>query len=138
MASRIEELRAYLIKQLTELKDFNQINANWLSNEPNNYSIDKIPTASTEENWVVGKLCRDVYNLRSQMENGQDTITNLKNIGFFEEFEDKINSNNSKGILPNIKGIQSIECLNCGTVVSATENTAELDIQIQITYIKEE
>ena len=42
--------------------------------------------------------------------------------------------NNEKGILPNIKGIQSIQCLNCGSMNNANTNTAEFDIQIQITY----
>ena len=34
----------------------------------------------------------------------------------------------------NILGIENIECLNCGSMVNATTNTAEFDIQIQITY----
>jgi hypothetical protein len=36
--------------------------------------------------------------------------------------------------LPDIEGIESIECLNAGTMVSANTNTAEFDIQIQIIY----
>ena len=38
------------------------------------------------------------------------------------------------GILPEIDGIESIECLNPGTMNNANTNTAELDIQIRITY----
>ena len=67
----------------------------------------------------------------------QDTINNLLNIGFFEKFESIIKSNNKKGILPEINGIQNIECLNCGTMNSADTNTAEFDIQLQITYREE-
>ena len=59
---------------------------------------------------------------------------NLENVGFYEIFEDIINSNNEKGILPEIDGIQTIECLNCGSMVNANTNTAEFDIQLQITY----
>ena len=76
----------------------------------------------------------DVYSFRSRKLYSQDTINNLKNIGFFEQFENKIKSNNEEGILPNIDGIESIECLNCGTMNNADGNTAEFDIQIQITY----
>ena len=134
---RITKLRTYLLSIIDVLvtnKKY-QINANMLSNEPNNYSLDKIPTSSTVEEWITGaKICRDVYSFRSRVGYSQNTIENLINVGFFEIFEKLISSNNEKGILPNIKGIQSIQCLNCGSMNNANTNTAEFDIQIQITY----
>lgn len=134
---RITKLRTYLLSIIDVLvtnKKY-QINANMLSNEPNNYSLDKIPTSSTVEEWITGtKVCRDVYSFRSRVGYSQDTIENLTNVGFFEIFEKLISSNNEKGILPNIEGIQSIQCLNCGSMNNANTNTAEFDIQIQITY----
>ena len=134
---RITKLRTYLLSIIDVLvtnKKY-QINANMLSNEPNNYSLDKIPTASTVEEWITGtKICRDVYSFRSRVGYSQDTIENLINVGFFEIFEKLISSNNEKGILPNIEGIQSIQCLNCGSMNNANTNTAEFDIQIQIIY----
>ena len=137
---RITKLRTYLLSIIDILvtnKKY-QINANMLSNEPNNYSLDRIPTPSTEEateKWITGtKICRDVYSFRSRVGYSQDTIENLINVGFFEIFEKLISSNNEKGILPDIEGIQSIQCLNCGSMNNANTNTAEFDIQIQITY----
>ena len=138
--TRISKLRTYLfsiIDTLTTDKSY-QINANMLDNDINNYSLDKIPTASTVSKWVNGvEIHRDVYSFRSRMAYSQDTINNLLNIGFFEKFESIIKSNNKKGILPEINGIQNIECLNCGTMNSAGTNTAEFDIQLQITYREE-
>lgn len=138
--TRISKLRTYLfsiIDTLTTDKSY-QINANMLDNDINNYSLDKIPTSSTIEKWVNGvEIHRDVYSFRSRMAYSQDTINNLLNIGFFEKFESIIKSNNKKGILPEINGIQNIECLNCGTMNSADTSTAEFDIQIQITYREE-
>ena len=134
---RITKLRTYLLSIIDVLVTNNkyQINANMLSNEPNNYSLDKIPTSSTIEEWITGtKICRDVYSFRSRVGYSQDTIENLINVGFFEIFEKLISSNNEKGILPDIEGIQSIQCLNCGSMNNANTNTAEFDIQIQITY----
>ena len=134
---RITKLRTYLFKIIDTLLTDNkyQINANMLSSEPNNYSLDKIPTASTVEEWITGtRICRDVYSFRSRVGYSQDTINNLINVGFFEIFEKIISSNNEEGILPNIEGIQSIQCLNCGSMTNANTNTAEFDIQIQITY----
>ena len=138
--TRISKLRTYLfsiIDTLTTDKSY-QINANMLDNDINNYSLDKIPTSSTVEKWVNGvEIHRDVYSFRSRMAYSQDTINNLLNIGFFEKFESIIKSNNKKGILPEINGIQNIECLNCGTMNSADTNTAEFDIQLQIIYREE-
>lgn len=137
MDFRISKLREYLLDVLKNTLTSNiiQINADMLDNEPDNYSLDKIPTASTVEKWIMGiEIHRDVYSFRSRKDYSQDTINNLSNIGFFETFEDIIKSNNKKGVLPEIEGIQSIECLNCGTMNSADGKTAIFDIQIQITY----
>lgn len=134
---RISKLRDYLFTIVDTLMDDEkyQINANMLSNDINNYSLDKIPTASTVEKWVMGiEVHRDVFAFRGRFEYSQDEANNLRNIGFFEDFEYMVNSNNKKGILPNIKGIESIECLNPGTLSSITANTAEFEIQIQIEY----
>ena len=140
MENRITKLRAYLFTILDEISKTSkhQINANMLDNNIDNYSLDKIPTSSTIEKWINGiEIHRDVFSFRSRKAYSQDTINNLANIGFFETFEDKIKSNNNKGILPEIAGIENVECLNVGTMVSAETNTAEFDIQLQITYKKE-
>ena len=138
--ARITKLRTYLFSVIDTLvtdKKY-QINANMLSNDVNNYSLDKIPTSSQVQKWITGLIIhRDVYSFRSRKAYSQDVINNLSNIGFFEKFESIIKSNNKKGVLPDIKGIESIECLNNGTMLSADTNTAEFDIQIQITYREE-
>ena len=138
--ARITKLRSYLfdiIDAIVNVKNY-QINADMLSNDINNYSLDKIPTNNTVEKWITGEEIRkDVFSFRSRKAYSQDAINNLSNIGFFEIFENIIKSNNKKGILPDIKGIKSIECLNCGTMARAETKTAEFDIQIQITYREE-
>lgn len=135
---RISKLREYLfeiINTLTTDRNY-QINANMLSNIIDDYSLDKIPTSSIVEKWVMGtELHKDVYSFRSRKAYSQDTINNLKNIGFFEQFEEAIKSNNDGGNLPEIENIQSIECLNCGTLNITDGDSAIFDIQIQITYM---
>jgi len=134
---RIAKLRDYLfgiINTLTTNRNY-QINADMLSDKVGDYSLDKIPTSSTVQKWVMGiERHRDVYSFRSRKSYSQDTINNLKNIGFFEEFEKIIKSNNDKGVLPEIDDIESIECLNCGTLISVDGTEATFDIQIQIIY----
>lgn len=141
MDYRITKLRDYLfeiINNLTTNRNY-QINANMLSDKIDDYSIDKIPTEPNIENWIIGiSKRRDVYSFRSRKTYSLDTIVNLKNVGFFEDFERAIKTNNDKGILPNIDNIESIECLNCATMNSTDGKKAEFDIQIQITYIDTE
>ena len=139
MNYRISKLRDYLFNVIDNMtsNDEYQINANMLSNNIDDYSLDKIPTATEVEKWIFGVSKRkDVYSFRSRKSYSQDAINNLKNIGFFEDFEKIIKYNNDNGILPEINDIESIECLNCGTMLSNDNgNSAIFDIQIQVTYI---
>lgn len=133
---RVTKLRAYLMDIITELiGQYGEMNINFLSDEPNNYSLDKIPVVTEVQRWITGDiLYRDVYSFRSRMNYSADTMTNIENIGFYETFEKIIKQKNDSNDLPNIDGIQSISCLNCGTLNRANTNTAEFDIQIQIEY----
>lgn len=145
--TRISKLRTYLLNIIDTLANNNksQINANMLSNDVNNYSLDKMPINTEAEKWIIPKEInvgnvkkrREVYSFRSRKPYSQDTINNLNNIGFFEQFENVIQSNNDLGVLPEIDNIEKIECLNCATMNNASTNTAEFDIQIQITYREE-
>ena len=133
---RVTNLRTYLMSVISELiEQYGEMNINFLSKEPNNYSLDKIPVNPTQEQWIIGNfLNRDVYSFRSRVNYSADTMTNIENIGFFETFEKLIKQKNDNNILPDIDGIQSIRCLNCGSLNNANTNTAEFDIQIQIEY----
>lgn len=145
--TRISKLRTYLLNIIDTLANNNksQINANMLSNDVNNYSLDKMPINTEAKKWIIPKEInvgnikkrREVYSFRSRKPYSQDTINNLNNIGFFEQFENVIQSNNDLGVLPEIDNIEKIECLNCATMNNASTNTAEFDIQIQITYREE-
>lgn len=139
--SRIAKLGEYLETILETLNSkYKKINADFLGIEVNNYSLDKIPTASVVEPYVTGgRLCKDVYSFRSRNPYSSGRLSNLKNIGFFESFQRIINSNNDEGILPKIDNIESIECLNQGTLIYVDESmkTAVFDVQIQIEYEEE-
>ena len=133
---RVTKLRAYLMDIITELiGQYGEMNINFLSDEPNNYSLDKIPVVTEVQRWITGDtIYRDVYSFRSRMNYSADTMTNIENIGFYETFEKIIKQKNDSNDLPDIQGIQSISCLNCGSLNNANTNTAEFDIQIQIEY----
>ena len=135
---RISKLRDYLfniINTLTTNRKY-QINANMLSDRIEDYSLDKIPVQPNVDNWIIGVVKkRDVYSFRSLKTYSQDTINNLKNVGFFEELEKTISSNNKNGVMPEIENIEQIACLNGGSMTRNIDGKkAEFEIQIEITY----
>lgn len=139
--TRIEKLRLYLIDIIDDMLESTkyQINADMLDDKVNDFSLDKIPVSRELEKWIIGPtINHDMFSLRSRKAYSQDTLNNLKNIGFFEQFEKIIKAKNENKELPDIENIESIECLNCGTLNNANTNTAVFDIQIQITYRENE
>ena len=133
---RISKLREYLMNIISQLKaNYEQLNINFLSNEPDNYSLDRIPVQTKVDGWIIDFVVRrDVYSFRSRMNYSADTISNIENIGFYEKFERIIKAKDDSNDLPDIEGIQAIRCLNAGTMRMANTNTAEFDIQIEIEY----
>ena len=133
---RINKLRTYLMSIIQELNgEYEQLNIDFLSDDVNNYSLDKIPVQTEQNGWIIGNvLYREVYSFRSRMNYSADVVSNIENIGFYETFEKIIKQRNENNVLPDIEGIESIRCLNCGTMNNANTNTAEFDIQIEIQY----
>lgn len=134
--TRIGKLREYLIGIINILTtDEFSMNADMLDNEPDSYSVDKVPMSTRVFKDINGNITRrEEYLFRSRRDYSQYVINNLENIGFFERLEYAINSNNRKGILPNIENISSIECITCGALNYAETNTAEFQCRIQIEY----
>lgn len=137
--TRISKLRDYLFQVLDKIVQDNKskINVDMLGKNVDDYSLDKIPTENREK-WIIPVTkITETYSFRSRKPYSQDTINNLQNIGFFETFQASIKNNNDNKVLPDIKGIEKIECSSPGTMNNANTNTAEFDIQIQITYREE-
>lgn len=135
--TRANKLMNYLYDIISGIinDDEFEVKADFLEADINSYSIDKIPTERIEERWLFGgKLCQDTYTFRSRFEYTSDVADQLDNVGFWEEFENKIDYNNKNRIFPNIDGIEKIECLDSGSVAYADGNTCEMNIQIKITY----
>ena len=112
-----------------------EIKADFLEQDINSYSIDRLPLSRVENRWVyIGKICQDTYTFRSRFKYTSDQADQLDNIGFWETFEKTIEDKNNDRDLPDIDGIEKIECLDSGSVAYAENNTCEMNIQIKITY----
>lgn len=137
--TRAEALLEYLYTIVDEIIKNNdyQIKVGFLGNSIESYSIDKLPTEAPVEHWITGQTrYHDIYNFRTRKRFTSDQSQELNNIGFFEQFEKAIRDNNRQGKLPEIEGIESIKCLNCGSINFAQDNTCEMSIQIEIIYME--
>lgn len=132
----IEKIRKYLIEN--EIVDEEcRVNVDFLGENPTEFAIIPIAVNPILKKYIDGSSLRQYqFELISCNYYGADVMQNMANSKFYEELYDKIESNNDDGILPDIKGIESIECLNNGAILDVTTNTARYSIQMKITYEK--
>ena len=134
----IEEIRNYFLKNVSLTKEFDNILADFLGDEATSYTIEPIPVEPVLKPYSDGgSLNQYVFQFGSREYYDNSVAQNINNLGFYERFQEEIETNNKNGVLPNIKGIQSIECLNNGTIQDVQNGTAKYVIQMRITYEKE-
>lgn len=132
----ISKIRQYFF-DLGIIDENSNINVDFLSNKPIEYVIEPIPMEPVIRQYADGSSLRQfVFQFGSREYFGADVIQNMKNTEFYEDFSELIEDNNKKGVLPKINGIQSIECLNNGTINEDNTDNAKYVIQMRITYYK--
>ena len=132
----VSKIRQYFF-DLGIIDENSNINVDFLSNEPIEYVIEPIPIEPILRQYADGSSLRQfVFQFGSREYFGADVIQNMKNTEFYEDFSELIEDNNRKGVLPKINGIQSIECLNNGTINEDNTDNAKYVIQMRITYYK--
>lgn len=133
----ISKIRQYFF-ELGIIDENSNINVDFLSNEPIQYVIEPIPVEPIIKPYKDGGSLRQfVFQFGSREYFGADVIQNMANTEFYEEFSALIEDNNRKGVLPEIDGIQSIECLSNGTINEDNTDNAKYVIQMRITYYKD-
>lgn len=133
--SIINAIREYFEEQ-NILKN-KKVNIDFIKNNTNEYIIEPVPIEPIYKQYVDGKTIRQyVFQFSSLNYLTSEVINNLLNSEFYENFSKIIEENNKKGILPKIEGIQSIECLNIGTIENEEQNKAKYSIQMRILYYR--
>lgn len=133
----ISKIRQYFFN-LGIIDENSNINVDFLSNKPIEYVIEPIPVEPIIKPYKDGGSLRQfVFQFGSREYFGADVVQNMANTEFYENFSALIEDNNKKGVLPKIKGIQSIECLNNGTINEDNTSNAKYVIQMRITYYKD-
>lgn len=132
----IEKIRKYLIENKIVDEEC-RVNVDFLGENPTEFAIIPIAVNPILKKYIDGSSLRQYqFQLISCSYYGADVLQNMANSKFYEELYDKIETFNDEGVLPDIKGIESIECLNNGAILDVTTNTARYSIQMKITYEK--
>lgn len=134
----IEKIRDYFKIKVTLAEEFDNILVDFLGEDATSYSIEPIPVEPVLKSYADGGSLRQyVFQFGSREFYDNSVAQNINNLGFYEKFQEEIETNNKNGVLPEITGIQSIECLNNGTIQDVQSGTAKYVIQMRITYEKE-
>lgn len=134
----VDKLRQYFIEHTTLEEGFKSILADFLGDDATDYTIETIPIEPILRQYADGSyLGQLTFQFGSREFYDDSNNQNIDNLGFYERFQQEIESNNNNGILPEIDGIQSIECLSNGTIQDIENKTAKYIIQMRITYFRD-
>lgn len=134
----VDKLRQYFIEHTTLEEGFKNILADFLGDDATDYTIETIPIEPILRQYADGSyLGQLTFQFGSREFYDDSDNQNIENLGFYEKFQQEIEYNNEHGILPNIEGIQSIECLSNGTIQDIENKTAKYIIQMRITYFRD-
>ena len=134
----IEKIKDYFIQNIQLAQEFENILVDFIGDEAITYTIEPIPVEPVIRPYTDGSSLRQYvfqFGSREYYDNG--VAQNIENLDFYERFKNEIETKNRNGILPDVEGIQSIECLTDGTIQDVQNGTAKYIIQMRITYIKE-
>lgn len=135
----MEKSKMELIKEWIEqcpLLDRNKIKVDYLSDDINSYSIDRSPIRPDVYNFAdgMGGKKQIAFDFSVQAPLSSQTIVNLANSKFCEDFMDWVNLKNRKKEFPQIDGAFSIKCTSNGYILQKTETQAIYIIQMNFTY----
>jgi hypothetical protein len=134
----VEKLKDYFMKHVQLASEFKNILVDFLGEEATTYVIEPIPEQEIVTPYTDGgSLNQFIFQFGSREFYDDGVAQNIENLDFYEKFKKEIETNNKNGVLPDIDGIQSIECTTGGTLDGAESGTAKYIIQMKIIYYKE-
>lgn len=134
----IDKLRDYITK-CPYLKEFAEINVEYLLDKVNTYSINE--NAGYEpviEKYMVGTDYRFLFTFDSKLHWNEDIRNNIDNSKFFENFKNWLETNNKNKTFPDIDGIYEIGATTNGYILATNANEAIYRIQCYLNYYKED
>lgn len=123
-----------------ELRD---IGVDFLSEDINSNSIEKVPTKPILQEYVDGSSKRQfTFILASRFIFSEETKNQIENSGFYEKVSDWVEEKSKSGILPVLgkrKKALEVEVLSSDYLYNISDNmrSARYQIQIRLIYKKE-
>lgn len=134
----VEKLKDYFLEHVQLASEFKNILIDFLGEEATTYTIEPIPVEIINTPYVDGGSVRQfVFQFGSREFYDNGVAQNIENLDFYEKFQEEIETNNKNKVLPDIEGIQSIECTTHGVLDGAESGTGKYIIQMKIKYYKE-
>ncbi len=135
----LEGVRTYILK-CPFLKD-GHVNVNYMGVEMG-YSIEMLPCEPIIKEYVDGSQVRQFRFAFTSIEAfGGDVIAGLESCGFLQDFEEWVEENNHKGILPDLgdEGMlaEKVEVATSGYLMDVDKNNGRYQIQLNLKYFKE-
>lgn len=106
------------------------------------YSIETLPCEPVIKKYVDGSQVRQFrFAFTSIDAFGGDTLVGLESCGFLQDFEEWVEENNHKGILPDLGGegmlAEKVEVTTSGYLMDVDKNNGRYQIQLNLKYFKE-
>lgn len=134
----IEKIKEYFINNIQLAQEFENILVDFIGDDAVTYTIEPVPVEPVIRPYADGSsLNQYVFQFGSREFYDNGLTQNIQNLNFYENFKNEIEDKNKRDILPDIEGIQSIECLTDGSIQDVQSGTAKYIIQMRITYLKE-
>lgn len=135
----IDKVRKYIAK-CPYLKEYAELNVEYLQDKVNTYSINENAGYDPIINkFFVGAEMQFLFTFDSKLAWNEDIQNNIDNSKFFEKFRDWLEDNNSKGKYPKIEGIEplTIGAITNGFIYATNSDEAIYRISCSFTYEKE-
>ena len=114
-----------------------KINVDYIKDKPYSYAVNETPVDPIVTKFKNGDGDRRQIVFDFSVQAPFNALENLKNSMFCDDFMDWIEKQNDIYNLPDIEGIESIECIGRGTIVQAKDTTAIYVIPMKVIYVKE-
>lgn len=138
MSNLINSIRDYILT-CPFLSDW-RVNVDYLGNGME-YSIDPLPCDPVIQRYTDGGAKKQFqFAFTSREEYDHDARINIENSGFYQDFEEWLETQNMAGILPELgenKISIEVETLNSGYLYDVDEEKARYRIECRLIYRQE-
>ena len=136
----IDSIRTYFLG-CPLLENFAKLNVDFLGIDPTEYTIDSQPTSPVIKRYADGGTLKQyIFVFGSREYYGPDTLQNLENSGFYEQFSDWVEQQSNMGNLPILSENRRplfMEVLTTGYLFDASEDNARYQIQCRLVYYED-